>query len=136
MTVTQGSQTRTFQTDAAGRTISVTEPESGTTSYAYSYNATGLQVIRTKPSQNYTGSAGYVNHTTSQFDSLGRIVSISYDDQLHSSVPGFGGTPTRTFTYDQSGDSSIANLGRAKVNSRRSQTGIMDGPISTTLWAE
>ena len=38
--VTQGAQTRSFETDSLGRTISVVEPESGTTTYSYAYSAT------------------------------------------------------------------------------------------------
>ena len=40
-TVTQGAQTRIFQTDSLGRTILVQEPESGTTTYSYAYNSPG-----------------------------------------------------------------------------------------------
>ncbi len=52
-TITQGSQTRVFQTDAAGRPISTQEPERGVTTYSYVYgpaagcSGTGLCVTRT-----------------------------------------------------------------------------------------
>ena len=88
--ITQGAQTRTFQTDWLGRTTQVVEPESGTTSYAYAYNSTGLLTTRIRPTANQTGSS--TTTTTSQYDSLGRILTISYSD----------GTPTKTFTYDAS----------------------------------
>jgi RHS repeat-associated protein len=89
-TITQGAQTRVFQTDWLGRSISVQEPESGTTTYSYAYNSTGLVVTRTRPTANQTGTL--TTTTTTQYDSLGRVVSISYTD----------GTPTKTFAYDTS----------------------------------
>lgn len=89
-TVTQGGQTRTFQSDWLGRPTSIQEPESGTTSFSYAYNSTGLVVTRTKPKANQT-SPSVVTTTTTQYDSLGRVLSISYSD----------GTPTRNFAYDQ-----------------------------------
>jgi RHS repeat-associated protein len=88
-TVTQGAQTRTFQTDWLGRTTSVTEPESGTTNYSYAYNSTGLVVTRTRPKANQTNPATLTT-TITQSDSLGRVRSVTYSD----------GTPTKTYTYD------------------------------------
>jgi RHS repeat-associated protein len=88
-TITQGAQTRVFQTDWLGRPTSVTEPESGTTTYSYAYNSTGLVVTRQKPTANQTNSS-VLTTTTTQYDALNRVVSISYSD----------GTPTKTFTYD------------------------------------
>jgi len=88
-TITQGAQTRTFQTDWLGRATSVTEPESGTTTYSYAYNSTGLAVTRTRPKANQTNPS-VTTTTTTQYDSVGRVVSITYSD----------GTPTKTFTYD------------------------------------
>jgi RHS repeat-associated protein len=90
-TITQGAQTRVFQNDWLGRPISVTEPESGTTTYSYSYNSTGLVVTRQKPTANQTSSS-VLTTTTTQYDALNRVVSISYTD----------GTPTKTFAYDSS----------------------------------
>ncbi len=57
-TVTQGVQTRVFQTDWIGRPILATEPERGTTTYAYSNNSTGLVVTRTRGrwGRNYTAT--------------------------------------------------------------------------------
>ncbi len=86
---TQGVQTRTFQTDMLGRTTSVTEPESGTTTYSYAYNSTGLVVTRTKPTANQSSST-VLTTTTTQYDSLSRPVSITYSD----------GTPTKSYKYD------------------------------------
>ncbi|MGA2890644.1 MAG: RHS repeat-associated core domain-containing protein [Terracidiphilus sp.] len=101
-TTTQGVQTRVFQADWLGRTISVTEPESGTTSYSYSYNSTGLVVTRTRPTANQSSSSALTT-TTTQYDSLNRPVTITYSD----------GTPVKTFVYDQSAvwsDLSQVNL--------------------------
>ncbi len=90
--VTQGAQTRSFEADWLGRTTSVVEPESGTTSYSYAYSATaglGLTVTRVRPQANQTGSAQTT--TTTQYDSLGRVVGVSYNDSL---------TPNKIFAYD------------------------------------
>ena len=89
-TVTQGAQTRTFQSDWLGRPISVTEPEaSAPTTYSYAYNSTGLLVTRKRPKANQS-SGSTLTTTTTQYDSVGRVISVTYDD----------GTPTKTFAYD------------------------------------
>ena len=90
-TVTQGSQTRSFQTDWMGRQISVTEPEfSAPTTYSYAYNGTGLSVTRQRPMANQS-NASTLTTTTTQYDAVGRVLSIGYSD----------GTPTKSFSYDQ-----------------------------------
>ena len=89
-TVAQGSQTRVFQTDSLGRTVSVVEPESGTTTYSYAYNPTGLMVTRHRPKANQTNPS-VPTTTTTQYDSLGRMLSVNYDDGL---------TPSRGVAYD------------------------------------
>jgi RHS repeat-associated protein len=88
-TVTQGVQSRVFQTDSLGRTILVQEPESGTTTYSYAYSGTGLVVTRKRPRANQ-GDPNTLTTTTTQYDSIGRVVSVNYDD----------GTPNKTFAYD------------------------------------
>jgi RHS repeat-associated protein len=88
-TITQGAQTRTFVTDWLGRPTSVTEPESGVTTYGYAYNSTGLVVTRTRPTANQT-NASVTTPTPTQYDSMGRPVSVTYSD----------GTPTKTYAYD------------------------------------
>lgn len=103
-TITQGAQMRVFQYDWLKRPILIQEPESGTTTYGYAYNSTGLVTTRTKPQANQTGSA--TTTTTTQYDSLGRVVSITYSD----------GTPTKSFTYD-------ALSGVANVKGRLAYTG-------------
>jgi RHS repeat-associated protein len=90
MTVTQGIQQRVFQTDSLGRTTYVKEPESGETRYSYLYTPTGLQVIRERPKANTT-DIYWKTHTTTQYDKVGRPITISYDD----------GTPTKAYYYDQ-----------------------------------
>jgi RHS repeat-associated protein len=84
-TITQGAQTRIFTTDSAGRTISTTEPERGTTTYSYGYNGTGLQVARTRPRANQTNPSVTTTSTT-QYDAVGRPVSITFND----GTQGFG----------------------------------------------
>lgn len=99
-TITQGAQTRVFQTDSLGRTILTQEPESGQTTWSYAYNGTGLVVSRVRPRANQTGSS-VTTTTTYQYDALDRLLSISYSD----------GTPTKEFAYDQAtiwGNSSVS----------------------------
>jgi len=113
-TVIQGAQTRTFQTDALGRTISVIEPESGTTTYSYNYIAgSGLRVIRTRPQANQTNPNTYTT-TTTQYDGLGRITSVTYSDNL---------TPTKTFAYDMATGWNNTTLGASKGRLTYASTG-------------
>jgi RHS repeat-associated protein len=88
-TVNQGGMTRTFQSDWLGRPTSLQEAESGTTTYGYAYNSTGLVVTRQKPRANQASSS-VLTTTTTQYDALGRVLSITYDD----------GTPNLYFSYD------------------------------------
>jgi RHS repeat-associated protein len=94
ITATQGAQTRYFETDLLGRTTLVVEPESGVTTYSYAYSGStglGLTVQRTRPEENQpVGSTNTVT-TTTQYDSVGRVVSIGYND---------GFTPSKAFYYD------------------------------------
>ena len=103
-TVTQGAQQRVFQTDAAGRTTYTSEPERGATTYSYSYNSTGLVVSRQRPKANQS-SASVLTATTIQYDSIGRVVSISYNDGI---------TPMKNFQYDQAINWQIGSLGSSK----------------------
>ena len=91
-TITQGAQTRVFQTDSLGRNVLAQEPESGSTTYSYAYNSTGLAVTRQKPQANQT-SASTLTTTTTQYDSVDRVISITYSD----------GTPAKYFDYDTQG---------------------------------
>jgi RHS repeat-associated protein len=89
-TITQGAQQRVVQTDAAGRTIYTSEPERGVTTYSYAYNGTGLVVTRQRPRANQ-GNSSLLTSTVTQYDSLGRVLSVTYNDQL---------TPNKQFDYD------------------------------------
>jgi len=89
-TLTQGAQTRVFQTDWLARPTLTQEPERGQTTYSYSYNNAGLLVTRQRPMANQTSSTTLTT-TTTQYDSVGRVISVSYND---------GVTPTTYFNYD------------------------------------
>src|SRR5215472_16110962 len=89
-TITQGAQTRIFLTDSLGRTTYTKEPESGETNYSYTYNSTGLQVTRTRPQANQCTNINCLTTTTTQYDALGRPLSVTYND----------GTPNKQFFYD------------------------------------
>jgi RHS repeat-associated protein len=103
-TVTQGVQQRVFRTDSAGRTIYTSEPERGVTTYGYAYNSTGLVVTRQRPAANQMNPA-VLTTTTTQYDSLGRIVSISYND---------GVTLNKNYAYDMAYGLDWTNLGASK----------------------
>jgi RHS repeat-associated protein len=103
-TITQGGQTRIFQTDAAGRTIYTLEPERGATTYSYAYNSTGLAVTRKRPKANQTNPA-VLTTTTTQYDSLGRMVSVAYDDGI---------TLTKNYAYDMASGWNGVSLGASK----------------------
>ena len=111
MTVSQGVQSRVFQTDSLGRTVLVKEPEwkNTATTYTYAYNTTGLSIVRSRPKANQSSST-VLTTTTTQLDALGRVVTVTYSD----------GTPNKTFVYDAaccwSQGSSATNLkGRLAV---------------------
>jgi hypothetical protein len=92
MVALQGAQTRTFESDWLGRPIIVTEPESATTTYSYAYSATsglGLTVTRSRVTPDQSNPLIRTT-TTTQYDSLGRVVSVTYSD----------GTTAKSFTYD------------------------------------
>ncbi len=89
--VSQGAQTRTFQTDSVGRTTFTNEPERGTTTYNYAYNGTGLVVNRVKPTANVPIPNNALTTSTSQYDILGRLSTVTYTD----------GTPNKVYWYDQ-----------------------------------
>ena len=85
LTVTQGSQTRTFNYDSLSRLRSALNPESGTITYNYDDNGNLSNKI---DARNIVSTYGY--------DALNRVISRSYSD----------GTPTVTYVYDAAG---IAN---------------------------
>jgi RHS repeat-associated protein len=98
-TVTQGAQTRTFQTDWLGRTVLTQEPERGKTTYSYTYNNTGLVMTRQKPTANQT-STTTLTTTTTQYDSMGRVTGVTYSDGI---------TPAKNFYYDNNPYASWAS---------------------------
>jgi RHS repeat-associated protein len=118
-TVTQGAQTRTFQTDFLGRTTSVTEPESGTTAYSYAYNSTGLVVTRQRPSANQT-NPNILTTTTTQYDLLGRPITVNYSD----------GTPQKIYQYDVTG--VFGNFPQTNVVGRLSRAMVFITPSGTS----
>jgi RHS repeat-associated protein len=90
LTVTQGSQTRTFAYDSLSRLTSATNPESGATSYTYDANS---NVTTKQDARGVTTS--YVqdwNGNPCLYDALNRLVCKSYSD----------GTPAAKFLYDES----------------------------------
>ena len=96
ITITQGSQIRYLETDFLGRTTLVAEPETQATTYSYNYSTTpglGLTVTRVRPQANQGGTA--TTTTTTQYDSLGRVVSVNY---MNGTTPDV--TPNRSFFYD------------------------------------
>jgi RHS repeat-associated protein len=93
VTVSQGSQTRTFVYDSLQRLISATYPENGTVCYgavqggqcqANGYDANGNLIIKTD-ARGIVANYGY--------DELNRLTSRSYQNDP-------SGTPAVTFTYD------------------------------------
>jgi len=101
-TVTQGAQTRTFQTDAIGRTTYTNEPERGVTTYSYSYQSPGLVVTRTRPTANQTNPS-VTTSTTTQYDALSRPVDVQYG----TSWGGGTNSPERQFYYDRTPDGHV-----------------------------
>lgn len=94
LTVNQGVQTRNFTYDSLSRLLNVTNPENGTT--AYTYNPAGNILTRT--------DARNVR-TNYSYDEVNRVLTRSYElcAQGQSCQP--EGTPTVTYSYD---DSNIA----------------------------
>jgi RHS repeat-associated protein len=84
-------------------------PESGTTTYSYTNNSTGLVVMRKRPKANQTNTS-ILTTTTTQHDLLGRVVSIGYDD----------GTPTKTFAYDKSAGTNFTDMTQLNLKGRLS----------------
>jgi len=85
--IVQGAQTRSFAYDSLGRLAWESHPESGLTAYTYDDNGNLL----TK-----TDATGVV--TTIAYDLLNRPISKSYSD----------GTPSATFSYDQTSSNLLA----------------------------
>ena len=109
-TVAQGTaQTRTFQSDWLGRPTLVQEPERGQTTYSYAYNSTGLLVDRVRPEPNQTSSST-TTLTATQYDSLGRVLTITYSNS----------SPTKSYAYDASAGADFTDLTQTNLKSRLS----------------
>jgi len=76
-TVSQGVQTRVFQTDALGRTIYTNEPERGVTSFGYTYQGNELLVTRVRPRANQM-NPNVTTTTTTRYDTLSRPTIVQY----------------------------------------------------------
>jgi RHS repeat-associated protein len=100
LNITQGgSRQRSFSYDSLKRLTSSTNPEPGTVNYTYDANGNVLTKTDARSiTTNYSPTA-------SPIDALNRVTSITYSD----------GTPTATYTYDQSaclGQPTCYNVGR------------------------
>jgi RHS repeat-associated protein len=84
-----GAQQRSMQYDGLSRLLSVTTPESGTTSYVYDTLTAGDLYTETRPLPNYASGHEVVTYG---FDQMHRLTSKSYSD---------GTTPGLSLVYDQ-----------------------------------
>jgi RHS repeat-associated protein len=90
------------------------------TSYSYAYSGTaglGLIVTRVRPQANQTGSA--TTTTTTQYDSLGRVVTVSYSD----------GTTSRGFDYD------VPCCWTPTGTNQKGRLAVMGGGAGTANWS-
>lgn len=113
------ARTRTFQYDSLSRLTSSQNPESGTITYAYDADAN--VITKTAPVPNQTGTATF--NTTHTYDTLNRVTSTSYTDQV---------TPSNYYAYDvpPSWASSLKNPVGRLVNSANAYGGL-SGSIAT-----
>jgi RHS repeat-associated protein len=98
VTVSQGSQTRTFSYNSLARLTSAQNPESGTISYVYEANGN----LKEK-SQLRSGTANALTGFT--YDALNRVTQRSYTTP-NGTPSNYQTTPTVTYTYD---DPNIAH---------------------------
>ncbi len=117
ISVTQGSESRSYVYDGVSRLTKETNPEASAANNVYpttyTYDATGQQpdlYQRVAPLPNQTGSTTVT--TTYSHDALHRLTSKTYSD---------GTTATANYSYDQStpcGNQSTNCLGRLSAESR------------------
>jgi len=111
--LTNGYST-TYVPDAYGDVLEVDSPDTGTTTYGYDRGG------------NLTSRTDGKGNWSTNYDQLGRITLTNYRDTTGTIVA------TTTYTYDQTGSNSFANIGYL--------TGISDSSGSTTYtydgWGE
>jgi RHS repeat-associated protein len=110
LSVTQGSQSRTYIYDYLSRVVSATTPETKSIAVTYSY-MNGPAVCSPNPSSVCSKTDGMGVTTTYTYDVLGRLTKKTYTD----------GTPTVNYYYD-GGSGQKGYL-----------TGMADG-LGTTTW--
>jgi RHS repeat-associated protein len=115
--VVQGSQTRTYVRDGLSRLTSQTLPESGTTTYSYLNNTSGVCAGNPMAACSKTDARGI--KITYAYDQLSRLISKSYSDS----------TPTANYYYDQA-----SYNGLTITNGTGRLTGMSDG-AGTTAWS-
>lgn len=97
-TTSSNWRTRTFTYDSLSRLTSAANPESGTITITYGYDANGNVITKTalSPNQPSTGTATVV--TTYTYDTLNRLTHKSYNDGYTSN----SSTPGASYAYDGS----------------------------------
>jgi RHS repeat-associated protein len=115
---TSAEQTRTYWYDPLGRLWSETNPESGTTTYAYDSDSTGTCAPSVGDLVKRVDAQG--NTTCYTYDALHRKTSITY-----SGPYGYPATPNKYFIYDSATVNGALNtMGRlAEAYTAQSQGG-------------
>jgi RHS repeat-associated protein len=111
-------RTRTFSYDSLSRLLTSSNPESGTSTYAY--DANGNVSTKTAPKPNQTGTATVVTSYT--YDVLNRLLQKSYND---------GSTPTVKHGYDGATISGCTQPVLSDPNPKGRRTAMCDGSGST-----
>ena len=98
LSVAQGSQNRSYSWDSLARLTSSTNPESGTTHYCYTTTSPCVT-----PDTGTTLCSGDPSATCTRTDALSITTTYSYNDALNrlTSKAYSGGTPTASFSYDE-----------------------------------
>jgi RHS repeat-associated protein len=119
LTVSQGSQTRTYQYDSLGRLTSAATPEATNCAITYSYDTHGDLATRVAPAPNQTSCATTVT-TTYGYDSMHRLTGKSYSNGNPSAI---------TYYYDQT-----SYNGLTITDGKGQRTGMSDGS-GQTAWS-
>jgi RHS repeat-associated protein len=120
LVVTQGVQTRTFTYDGLGRMLTETNPETGTTRYAYDTSSCAAPHSAGDLSKK-TDAVG--NIFCYYYDPLHRVTSITY------SGPNAANTPTKTFVYDSATVNGVT-MSNAKGRLAEAYTGTSSSKIT------